>query len=232
MNESDGLDTEREAALERTRQAYRRYESGSQSRRWAAREPGSRLALEERNAWLVQALAGRNVVLDIGCGDGNLALTLDRAGVRPAAYIGTDLLPERIDAARSRVPWGTFHVGSADSLPLGDASVDAVAAVTTLSSIPAELLPAVAAEIARVLMPGGRLVVYDMRYRSPGNPDVHPVRSDDLSRLFRDWPIRSRTMTLLPPLARSALGGSPRRYGFLTSLPWLRSHAGSVLTRP
>lgn len=232
MSSPKEIDHEREAALERTRRAYRRYESGPESQRWTAREPGSRLALEERNAWLVQELAGRRVVLDIGCGDGNLALTLAGAGARPLEYIGTDLLPKRIDVARSRVPWGSFHVGSADILPLGDATVDAVAAVTTLSSIPTELLPAVAAEIARVLMPGGRLVVYDLRYPSPGNPDVHPVGSGDLKRLFQGWPIRSRTLTLLPPLARSRLGGGPRRYGMLTALPWLRSHAGSVLTRP
>jgi ubiquinone/menaquinone biosynthesis C-methylase UbiE len=225
-------EAERQWALDRTLRAYSRYANGPEAGRWEAQDHGSRLALQARDRWLIQELAGRSPLLDLGCGDGNLALALAAAGYQPTSYVGVDLLPERVAIAESRVPWGTFHVAAADRLPLDDSSFDAVAAVTTLSSIPPELLPPVAREIGRVLRTGGVLVVYDLRFRNPGNPDVRPIAGSELRRLFPAWSIRSESMTLLPPLARTRLGGGSRRYRALTRFPFLRSHAGSVLTRP
>ena len=226
-------DPERDAALDRLRATYRRYAATGYAQRWATHSGGDSPTVAERDAWLAVAVGQAGVVLDIGCGDAGLALLLDRRNVRPERYIGLDLLEERVANARAAVPWGEFLVGSADQLPLPDASVDVVVAATLFSSLREPfLLRAVAAEIARVLRPGGRLVIYDLRYPSPRNRSVAPVRVSALKRLFPGWPIGLRSITLLPPIARSRLGAGSRRYRFLASVPFLRSHLAAVLVRP
>jgi ubiquinone/menaquinone biosynthesis C-methylase UbiE len=172
-------------------------------------------------------------VVDLGCGNGGLALLLAELGRMPVRYIGLDLLEERIAAGRAAVPWGEFVVGSADWLPVPDGTADVVVMATLLSSLREPFLQeAVATEVARVLRPGGRLVVYDIRYPSPRNRSVVPITASRLERLFPGWPIDTRTITLLPPIARSALGAGLRRYRWLASIPWLRSYMAAVLTRP
>lgn len=226
-------DDKRDVALARLRATYRGYSATGYAQRWAGRAVGDVLAVAERDAWLAGAVGDAGVLLDIGCGSGDLALMLDQRGERPRRYIGLDLLEERIVVARAAVPWGEFLSGSADRLPLPDATVDVVVAATLFSSLrEAFLLRAVAAEIARVLRPGGRLVVYDLRYPSPRNRAVAPVTVPLLARLFEAWPIEARTITLLPPIARSRFGAGKRRYRVLASLPVLRSHLGAVLIRP
>jgi SAM-dependent methyltransferase len=233
MAEAGPPDEERDAALARLRATYREYSATGYAQRWEGHAVGDALVVAERDAWLADAIGPAGVVLDIGCGGGDLASMLDRRGQRPGRYIGLDLLEERIAAAGNAVPWGEFRIGSADRLALPDASVDVVVAATLFSSLrEAFLLRAVAAEIARVLRPGGRLVVYDLRYPSPRNRAVTPVTIANLARLFPGWPIQSTTITLLPPIARSRLGAGERRYRLLAAVPVLRSHLAAILVRP
>ena len=222
-------DSGRLAELQRIRATYAGYVDSGYGARWTGREPGMGIALAERDRWLVNAVRplGSAVVVDLGCGDGNAASTLAHAGLRPSRYIGVDLISARIDEACAAVPWGEFHVAPADQVPLPDRSADAVVAMTMFSSI---LLPSlrssVAAEIRRILRPGGRLAVYDLRMPSP------PVRAADLANLFPDWPLTWQSITLLPPLARTPLAGGPWRYRLLSAFPFLRSHIAAVLTNP
>ena len=226
-------DEARTEALARLRETYRQYSASGYAERWASHAAGDALVVAERDDWLARVIGSAGVVLDIGCGDGGLARLLDQRGQRPGRYIGLDLLEERVAVARAAVPWGEFLTGSADRLPLPDASVDVVVAATLFSSLrEAFLLRAVAAEIARALRPGGCLVLYDLRYPSPRNRAVAPVSVPDLARLFPGWPIESRTITLLPPIARSRLGAGVRRYRLLAAIPVLRSHLAAVLVRP
>jgi ubiquinone/menaquinone biosynthesis C-methylase UbiE len=111
------------------------------------------------------ALPGRSV-LDIGCGDGGLTRALRQGGA--GTVVGCD--PDRRmidtavagDAARSTAPEGAigYLVGRAEMLPFPDCSFDIVTIITVLAFIP-EPRRAVR-EIARVLRPGGRLVVGDL----------------------------------------------------------------------
>lgn len=73
--------------------------------------------------------------------------------------VGVDLTAEMLDGARRRAPQGEFVVGDAERLPFDDAVFDTVVCELGLCSIPR---PDVAvAEMARVLRPGGSLLLLD-----------------------------------------------------------------------
>jgi ubiquinone/menaquinone biosynthesis C-methylase UbiE len=172
-------------------------------------------------------------VVDLGCGDGNLAQTLDRRGIRPGSYLGIDLIEGRIAAARAANPWARFEVASADDCPVADGWADAVVAMTLFSSIVDRRFRAsVAREIHRITHPGGRAVIYDLRLPSPSNPHVSRLTKRDLVELFPSWKANFRSLSLLPPFARGPIGGGPLRYRALRMLPLFRSHIGAILIKP
>lgn len=225
----------RQAVLEEIARTYAAYAETGYSERWSGREAGASIAVADRDAWIATALgpALGSTVVDLGCGDGALGILLDTMGRRPARLIGIDLLEARLEVARHRVPWAEFVQASADHLELADDSVEAVVAMTLLSSLTDKwFLSRVAAEIRRILASGGRVVVYDMRYPSPRNRHVRPVRPRLLAALFPGWAIQAESMTLLPPLMRSGFAASARGYRLLEAIPVLRSHIGAVLIKP
>jgi ArsR family transcriptional regulator len=100
-------------------------------------------------------------VADIGTGTGVLALELARAGLR---VIAVDHSPRMLEAARSKLEQDPelevdLRLGDASSLPLGDGEVDAAFAHMVLQYL-ASPVDAVR-EMARVVKPGGRVVVID-----------------------------------------------------------------------
>lgn len=233
MNSRNEAHRDMASAHDELRRTYKAYETGRASL-WSGREIGARIATAERDRWLIDALApiAGGTVADLGCGDANLARTLAGAGVR-VRYVGIELLADRAQEARQRSPDACIVQASALRLPLAHESANAVVAATLMSSLP---MPwsrrALADEIRRVLVSGGRLVIYDLRYPSPGNPSVRPVSTKELHALFPDWSTAvSRTLTVLPPLARSRLSAGRLRYGMLSRVPLLRSHIGVVLEK-
>ena len=222
---------------ERIATTYAGYARSGHAARWEGRTRGDAQMAAEREGWIVDALgdAALGTVVDVGCGDANVARAIERRGRRPRRYVGLDLLTDRLRGASARTPWARLIVGDAERCPLADACADAAVTSTLLSSLPDQRSrEAVAAELARIVRPGGRVVVYDLRYPSPANPRVRPVGLAELRSLFPGWRLlQARTLTLLPPLARtSVFGGGPLRYRILASLPLLRSHLGVVLERP
>jgi SAM-dependent methyltransferase len=99
------------------------------------------------------------VVLDAACGTGRFAALLAAQGHR---IVGVDASSDMLDIARRRVPEGEFHLGSLDRLPLSDASVDVI--VCALALVHVRELEPVLAEFARVLRPGGDLVISDVHH--------------------------------------------------------------------
>lgn len=99
--------------------------------------------------------AGR-VALDAGCGTGRKAAKLDSLGWE---VIGCDLTPAMLDHARQNVPNADLRLGPFEALPVEDEAVDLV--VTSLAVCHVEDLVPVFAEFARVLRPGGRVILSD-----------------------------------------------------------------------
>jgi SAM-dependent methyltransferase len=99
------------------------------------------------------------VALDAACGTGRFAEFLSRRGHR---VIGVDSSPDMLAHARRRVPDGEFLLGELDRLPLPDDSVDVLVCALALDHVPR--LEPVVAEFARVLRPGGDLVISDMHH--------------------------------------------------------------------
>lgn len=141
-----------------------------------------------RYAFALRHVQGKRV-LDAACGEGYGSALLAEAAT---AVTGVDIDPAAVDHAR-RVYGGRPHlryeVGSVTALPLPDASVDAVVSFETIEHLPAADQPAMLAEFARVLAPGGVLVISSpnkFRYsdaRNYANPfHLHELYRDDLAR--------------------------------------------------
>lgn len=129
---------------------------------WAA---GDYPAIAQRQLWPVgerivrrAAVGPADDVLDVGCGTGNAALRAAQAGAR---VVGVDLTPELLEeGARLAEQLGVevqWVEGDAEALPVQDASFDVVVSVFGCMFAPRH--PVAAAELARVVRPGGRLAV-------------------------------------------------------------------------
>lgn len=137
-------------------------------------------------------------VLDLGCGSGDLTLHLVDAG---ADVVGLDLAPAMVEVARERVAHfggggtATFVTAPAEDSGLPDAQFDVVLGRYVLHHLDLELA---AAEIARLLRPGGRAVFVENSGANPllmlarrrlvghfgiprlGTVDEHPLSRRDI----------------------------------------------------
>jgi SAM-dependent methyltransferase len=102
------------------------------------------------------AAAGGGLVADVGCGPGRVTAHLDGLGLDA---FGIDLSPRMIAVARADHPSLRFEVGSMTALDLADGALAGVVAWYSIIHFPPEALPAVFAELSRVLAPGGRLLL-------------------------------------------------------------------------
>ncbi|HJP78803.1 MAG TPA: methyltransferase domain-containing protein [Pseudonocardiaceae bacterium] len=101
------------------------------------------------------------MALDAACGTGRWAENLAGRGHQ---VIGVDASPEMLAQAKTRVPQADFRLGDLRELPVDDNAVDLVLCTLALTHAP-DLDP-IFAEFARVLRPGGHLVVSDMHPES------------------------------------------------------------------
>ncbi len=97
-------------------------------------------------------------ILDIGCGSGALAATLQAGG---ADVTGLDPNPAAIEAARSQAPAATFYLAAAEALPFQDEAFDAAIIVNALHHVPAEDMDRALAEARRVIRTAGVIVVIE-----------------------------------------------------------------------
>lgn len=123
-------------------------------------------------------------ILDVGCGSG-YGLELLRDTFAPGHLMGFDLMPEQVALARSRAPYATVVVGDATAIPAPDASFDAVSVFAILHHVPAWRVALT--EIARVLKPGGVLVVEELSGEAVALSDRFVGTSHRMDSRFT-WP--------------------------------------------
>ena len=102
-----------------------------------------------------------DVVLDVGCGTGTLAV---KAAQKGAQVIGIDQSPPMLKLAREKAQASgvevDFRLAQAQSLDL-DEEFDVVTATFTLSEISPDEVEMVVADLAERLKPGGKMIVAD-----------------------------------------------------------------------
>jgi ubiquinone/menaquinone biosynthesis C-methylase UbiE len=147
-------------------------------------------------------------VADIGCGTGRITVHLDSLGLD---VFGIDLSPGMLAEAARRYPHLRFSEGSLLNLDLADASLGGALAWYSLIHTPPELMPSAIAELARVLAPGGQLVVafqvgdervrLTQAYGHQVSYDVYRLSPDRITELLRDNGLDVYARTILAPEA-------------------------------
>ncbi len=162
---------------------------------------GSDLAWRRRAVALARLGLGERA-LDVGVGTGDFSFALLRASDPSASVVGVDISPGMLVRSTRRALRegyaGRYRavLGSAESLPLPDRSVDRVVAGFVIRNV--GRIPRALAELRRVLRPGGRLVILDLY-----TPQDARIRA--LHRAYA---------RLFPRLA-GALGSDPEAYRYL-----------------
>lgn len=161
-------------------------------------------------------IAGRKV-LDVGCGDGAFSIIIAMAG---GVVTGVDIDEEMLNAAKANAANKgasvTFTSADTRALPFQDAVFDVVAAMSMLCLVRDR--ETALAEMARVLKPGGRLVVGELGARSLWNilrrirglmgarpwQEAHFFTPEDLRSMLRRAGLRPTAVTgaiYYPPLS-------------------------------
>jgi len=135
---------------------------------------------------VARALKGRDQrrvrLLDLACGNGRFLKQIMAAFPRLPAT-GLDLSPAYCDRARRTLAdWPQVEIvnGAAEQAPFESASFDAVTCVYLFHELPPRVRREVAREIARVLKPGGVLVLAD---------SVQTGDAPDLDRMLEYFPV-------------------------------------------
>ena len=173
--------------------------------------------------------------LDLGCGTGDATSQLDSWGLLKSTIIGVDLRADALTELANRDRAGSGVQANGAELPFADNSMDLAILATVLSSIRAAFVRrALAAEVKRVLRPGGAVVVYDMRVTNPRNGDVRKVTRAEVFELFDGFDGLWRSLTVLPPVAARlpVRRGRPVGAGVLGWFPPLRTHGLFVGLKP
>ncbi len=101
-------------------------------------------------------------VADLGCGSGAFTHLLRRAGYD---CVGLDISAKLVELGRSKYPDIEFFEGDVEQLPFPDASLDGILLSGVVHHLPDP--SRCAAEVFRVLRPGGKFVAFDPNRMNP-----------------------------------------------------------------
>jgi demethylmenaquinone methyltransferase / 2-methoxy-6-polyprenyl-1,4-benzoquinol methylase len=144
------------------------------------------------------ALSPGDSALDVACGTGDLAIELSRRVGAGGQVIGSDFAPEMLERARQKAPELHWELGNALDLPYASNRFDA--ATVGFGARNFADLDRGLAEMARVVKPGGRVVVLE----------ITTPRKPPLSTFYSLWFDR-----IVPLIGR--LTGENEAYTYLPS---------------
>lgn len=225
--------------------------------------PAFMFHMQERERAILDMLREEHIdlsectVLEVGCGTGHILQRFLEFGAREAT--GIDLMEARIEIGRKRYPNLRLDQGNAAKLPYANDYFDLVTQFMCLSSVLDPIMrQTIAAEMWRVLRPGGAILSYDLRLLprparifislagmltprgavngSRGSAKqqptpIHPLSISEIKSLFRGGLLRYRTVSLDFNLARLA-GKFNLLTSLLSTIPLLRTHYLVLVRKP
>ncbi|MES0883244.1 methyltransferase domain-containing protein [Roseibium sp. SCP14] len=146
-----------------------------------------------------------DAIADIGCGNGMLTLELSRTIGDGGQVYGVDPSEDMRLAAKNRCEDFTnveILDGTATDLPLETGSIDNAVSLQVFEYL--DDLPAAVSEAARILKPGGRLVVGDMHWDTIAWFSDHPERMRKVLDAWDHHLVERCIPAVLPPVLRGA----------------------------
>ena len=228
-----------ELEQERIRTEYRRREAEVPADRYSPWQPAENFIIAERKAAAALELerlgkfpAAGNPCLEIGYGRLGWLADLLSWGLLESDLHGIELDGTRGMIAQQALPHADLRIGDAASLPWPDSTFKVIVASTVFSSIlDNEVQEILANELVRVLAPGGAIIWYDMFRDNPRNKGIAGIGRSRIGKLFPSLQITTRSVTLLPPLARLVVPRSKTIASLLSSIPLLRTHLLGILVK-
>lgn len=143
---------------------------------------GKARAFREFTANLIEVAPGESV-LDLGCGTGELTMTLGRRVGPNGRVAGIDISKDLVAGARRKAKRAglaiEYRVASIEQLPFADATVDVVVSSLVMHHLAPEVLGRAVREIRRVLKPGGRVFVIDFQSLDQAGHGHHQAHRRD-----------------------------------------------------
>jgi SAM-dependent methyltransferase len=171
-------------------------------------------------------------VVEVGCGSGDNLLQLIRLGAAPENMIANELLADRLDCARRRLPSAVTVIGGdASTLEIETGTIDIALQFTVFTSILDERVRSeLASQMWRWIRPGGAIVWYDFSVNNPNNEDVRRVTRKEIRALFPHGECNLARVTLAPPIARRV---ARRKFAYdsLSMVRPLRTHVMGVIRK-
>jgi SAM-dependent methyltransferase len=176
-------------------------------------------------------------LLEVGCGTGANLLEFLQFGFRPEHLCGVDLLLASVAQARAVLPGSVrLTVGDAvgsEASSIPPASQDIVCQSTVFSSLLDDTYQKRLADAMwRWARPGGAVLWYDFTVNNPRNLDVRGVPVRRIRELFPHGRMRTRRLTLAPPIAHLVTRVHPVLYPVFNACVWLRTHVLVWVEKP
>lgn len=174
-------------------------------------------------------------VLEVGCGSGSNLLRLLSFGFKPENLAGNDLLSERIEIAKNRLP-SNIEITLGDACELStERKYDIVYQSTVFTSIlDDKVKQRLADKMWSQLEPSGFILWYDFTFNNPKNKDVKGVPLREIRSLFPQGKIVVyHKLTMAPPLGRLLLNKYHLVFLFnvLNHFSFLKTHVFCVIRK-